>query len=330
VASKLETDHVGNNWQRFPIRRIEDLRNAVFGAELEATQMAGPRLRGSLVFGASHGIVFSSGLIGGKVALQGALAEDAITLSLGLRLGRESRQWLSTVGDGDVAVHLPGDELDAIYGAGSLYVAATLTEERLAVEAECNGLPLEKRLLRGTGLYPIAVPAATMAQIARQVAIRHGSGSDGVTPGLGDEVLRVMLDHFSRRPSGGHGRVQPRGRARIVRLAREHIRENLAKPIHMRDLAVAAGTSVRTLHRSFVEVLEETPHGFVRRLRLHRIRRELVSGSEISGTVASVAGRWSPGRDLGRLSGHYRALFGETPSATRALNFARAESGEWL
>ncbi|WP_394893694.1 DUF1214 domain-containing protein [Mesorhizobium sp. AaZ16] len=48
-------------WHRFDIRRIEDLSNAVLGAELEAIQMAGPRIRGSLAFAARDGIIFSSG-----------------------------------------------------------------------------------------------------------------------------------------------------------------------------------------------------------------------------------------------------------------------------
>jgi hypothetical protein len=54
-------------WRRFPVRRIEDLRNAVLGADLEAMQMAGPPPSGSLAFRASRGIVFSTGLIDGKV-----------------------------------------------------------------------------------------------------------------------------------------------------------------------------------------------------------------------------------------------------------------------
>jgi hypothetical protein len=48
-------------WHRFDIRPIEDQGNAVLGAELEAVQMAGPRIGGSLAFAARDGIVFGSG-----------------------------------------------------------------------------------------------------------------------------------------------------------------------------------------------------------------------------------------------------------------------------
>jgi AraC-like DNA-binding protein len=64
-------------------------------------------------------------------------------------------------------------------------------------------------------------------------------------------------------------------------------------------------------------VLDETPQSYVRKLRLHRIRRHLASDAEVLCTITVVANQWGIS-ELGRLSGWYRDLFGELPSETRA------------
>ncbi|HMO28923.1 helix-turn-helix domain-containing protein [Enterovirga sp.] len=69
-------------------------------------------------------------------------------------------------------------------------------------------------------------------------------------------------------------------------------------------------------HRTFQEVLDETPYSYVLKLRLHRIRHVLVSDAELSCTIASIANLWGI-TELGRFAGHYQELFGELPSETR-------------
>ena len=79
----------------------------------------------------------------------------------------------------------------------------------------------------------------------------------------------------------------------------------------------AAATSHRTLHRAFQMVLDETPYSYVQKLRLHRIRHELVSEAEAASTITSAAHRWNI-PELGRFAAWYRDLFGELPSETLA------------
>jgi len=80
-------------------------------------------------------------------------------------------------------------------------------------------------------------------------------------------------------------------------------------------IASAAATSHRTLHRAFHVVLDETPYSYVLKLRLHRIRHELVTDAEAACTITRVAHRWNIA-DMGRFAGWYRDLFGELPSQT--------------
>jgi AraC-like DNA-binding protein len=322
--------HAAWLWHRFNIRKIEDLGNAVFGAELEAIQMAGPRVRGSLAFAARDGIVFSSGLIDGRVAIRGPLSQDAMTLGVGLRFGPGSRYWLNEVADGNVCVVLAGDEFDAFYTAGSLYVTATLLPERLEKEAAREGLALDRSLLGRSGLHPQPIPSRSLVRLRREAARIHQSDkAANLQTDVGGALLRAVIEHYARMPSTGDGRTNPIGRARIVHRAREYIRENLGAPISLDALAKAAGTSRRTLYRAFSEVLEDTPQSYVRRLRLHRIRRELIAESEAC-RFSAIARHWGTGTDMGRLSGRYQDLFGEKPSATLALCDARQQAITWL
>jgi AraC-like DNA-binding protein len=312
-------------WHRFEIRRIEDLGNAVLGAELEAVQMAGPPIRGSLAFAARDGVIFSSGLINGNIAVSGPLSQEAITLAVGLRFGPGSRHWLNAVSEGDVGIFLPGDEHDALYTSGSLYVTATLSAKRLREEAAREGLVLDRGMTSRTGLHSRPISARSLVWLRSRVARIHDSGA-----ALGEDqhkvgcaMLRAVIEHYASMPDGGEGRIRPAGRARIVHRAREFIRENLAAPISLDAIAAAAGTSRRTLSRAFHEILEDTPGTYVRRLRLHRIRRELVSKAAAGCTVSisMIAASWGI-REPGRMSGWYRELFGERPSETLATYLA--------
>lgn len=311
-------------WHRFEIRQIEDLANAVLGADLEAIQMAGPPVRGSLIFAARNGVLFSSGLIQGKVAISGPLSQDAVTLGVGLRFGPGSRHWLNTVNDGDVGVFMPGDEHDAFYTEGSLYITATLSRERLEEEAARDGLALAPTLMSGTGLHSRPLAPRMLARLRSQVASIHvdGNANSDRQDEVGCAMLRTIFEHYARVPRSGDGRIHPLGRARIVVRARDFIRANLDRPITLNSLAGAAGTSRRSLSRAFVEVLQDTPGNYVRRLRLHRIRRDLASETEARCTVSMIAAKWGIG-EAGRMSGWYRELFGEHPTETRARQAVR-------
>jgi AraC-like DNA-binding protein len=306
------------SWTILPISRIEDLRDAVPGAGLEATQMSRATVGGSLAFARMDGIVYSSGLIGGTVALTGPLSEDKLTLGIGLHFGPGTRHWMEEVATGVAGAFHPGDEHDALYPPGSLYAAVTLTPARLEAEAARAGLVLDAKTLGGTRMHPRRVPPATVARLRRGMERVHaGAAPDPHVRSVGRELLAATIAHYAREPHPLAGRSDPQGYARIVARARLYIAEHLAEPISLEALAAAAFTSERTLHRAFLNVLGEPPQPYVRRLRLHRIRRDLAPGPEIACTVAIVANQWGIG-ELGRLAAWYRDLFGELPSETLA------------
>jgi AraC-like DNA-binding protein len=132
-----------------------------------------------------------------------------------------------------------------------------------------------------------------------------------------------MLMHFARPPRFQVGGTDPRGLARIVARARAFIHANLDQPLSIDKIASAAATSHRTLHRAFHIVLDETPYSYVLKLRLHRVRHELVTDGGVACTITSAAHRWNIA-ELSRFAVWYRDLFGELPSHTLMRQHQRA------
>lgn len=117
--------------------------------------------------------------------------------------------------------------------------------------------------------------------------------------------------------------VQERLAAQCPPLAPRHVRRVeeylLAHPheaITPDRLAEIAGVSVRSLFLGFQRYRGISPMKFLRELRLHRVRDELLLAPEGT-TVTEVALRWGF-YHLGRFAQEYRALFGQSPSQTRA------------
>jgi AraC-like DNA-binding protein len=306
-------------WTRIPIASVEDLTDVVLGAGLEATQMSRVPVTGSLAFAAfDDGLTCSSGSIGGRVTLTGPLSASLVTLGAGLVFVPGTRHWLNEVTSGVVGVFLPGDEHDAFYPSGCMYAAVTLAAERLEQMAARHDLVLDAKSLGGTRIdanRKLPVPDLSRLQMWFE-RIHAGQLADAANARMvGMQFLDSMILHFARPPHFHPGGTDPRGLARIVARARAFIHANLDQPLSIEKIADAAATSHRTLNRAFHVVLDETPYSYVQKLRLNRIRHELVTDAEAACTLTMVAHRWNI-PEMGRFAAWYRDLFGELPSQT--------------
>ena len=203
-----------------------------------------------------------------------------------------------------------------------------LTREAFAPFSEVIDVPEGRLLLQSLRMKPLEPHALTW--LKEHVALVHGGGarSEGISAAVGGRLLRDVLTHYAEQAPSGDGRVKLSGSAQIVHHALEYIRNNLTRPIGIDALAEAVGASRRSLYRAFSEVLGDTPQNHVRRLRLHRIRGELIANSET--TIAAAAHHWGAGQDLGRLSRSYRDLFGENPSSTLAIRRTLRPDDKWM
>lgn len=87
------------------------------------------------------------------------------------------------------------------------------------------------------------------------------------------------------------------------------------KPFYLPEICAAVGVGERTLRSACREHLGMSPMRCLALRRMHLVRRALLHAIPSTTTVTRIAtdhGFW----ELGRLSVNYRAMFGETPSAT--------------
>jgi len=107
----------------------------------------------------------------------------------------------------------------------------------------------------------------------------------------------------------------PSGPAPVKR-ALDFISDNADRPLTARDIAAAAGTSVRSLQRAFRERLGVSPMAHLQQTRLDRVHSELDAASRADGaTVTDVAARWGF-THLPRFAAAYRRRYGCLPSQT--------------
>jgi len=97
-----------------------------------------------------------------------------------------------------------------------------------------------------------------------------------------------------------------------------YMEANADEPLTPQDLARVGCMSVRTLHASFKKLIGESPMSFLRRLRLDRVRAELLHSDSAQVRVTDVAMRWGF-LHPSRFAQQYRDRFGEPPSATLRL-----------
>jgi len=104
---------------------------------------------------------------------------------------------------------------------------------------------------------------------------------------------------------------------RICRMARAFVEEQLAEDAmpSIVEICARVGASRRALEYSFQDYVGISPHEYLRRCRLNRVRAVLRSSDPRQATVSDVAMRFGFFH-LGRFAREYARLFGELPSRT--------------
>ncbi len=125
---------------------------------------------------------------------------------------------------------------------------------------------------------------------------------------LGDAVAAAFDETPSLAPAGAVGTA-------TVRFAREWMVANARRPLTIADVSAATGVSARGLQAAFQRHVGVRPMQFLREARLAGVRADLLAGDPANTTVAEVARSWCF-QHLGRFSGYYAEVFGETPSET--------------
>lgn len=129
------------------------------------------------------------------------------------------------------------------------------------------------------------------------------------------DLLPLLINALKSRDDGES--IRPYPRADIVKVAQEFMELNLQRPLTLADICQAVHASKRSLHYGFQDMFGMGPMAFLKVLRLHAIRRFLLSADPKSLQVKEVANAWGF-CSMGHFSRDYKKLFGESPSQTLA------------
>jgi AraC-like DNA-binding protein len=123
-------------------------------------------------------------------------------------------------------------------------------------------------------------------------------------------LVRCLTDGVSFQMTRGGRRYDL-----IVAKFEEYLEAHPNIPLYLPEICAAVGVAERTLRNACVEHLGMGPIRYLALRRMHLVRRALLRAGSSTTTVTRIAtdhGFW----ELGRFSANYRAMFGETPSAT--------------
>ena len=133
---------------------------------------------------------------------------------------------------------------------------------------------------------------------------------------LEQAIIETMVDCLS----GGRideEKAAVRQHAAIMRRFHLVIEKHVDEPIYVPELCRAIGASQRTLRVCCQEHLGMGPKRFLLLRRMNMVRRALQESTPMTSTITEIATRYGFWQ-FGRLAAEYKALFGETPSATLA------------
>ncbi len=134
---------------------------------------------------------------------------------------------------------------------------------------------------------------------------------------LRDQALTLFVDALKLSSSNADSDDAPKlSRARqLVRLAEDFVNNSPNLSVRMIDLCQATAVSERTLQYAFQTCLGISPINYLKRLRLHHVRRELKSADPKTATVSAIACQFGF-LHFGEFAQAYKAQFDETPSQT--------------
>lgn len=177
---------------------------------------------------------------------------------------------------------------------------------------------------------------AQTLRLRPQLDLRHGSGahwwqlmhylasllqpggehpSSGLHTAMLEDHVLAMLLRVAWAPATT-GRAPASATRPRLRQLEDFIEAHLDQPLTVADLARAVNSSVRLVQQLFARERGTTPLAHIRRLRLERVRHDLLHPGP--GTrVLQTAARWGF-EHPGRFAAAYQQAFGESPSATLA------------
>lgn len=250
------------------------------------------------------------------VHIQGLSPEGMLVFSVPLGYAEEPLYWGSARADCTMPTMLPGP-LDVRLSHGHAQLVAMVTVKHLRQVMPEESYERFETAARSR-FFPLPPPVISAfaqwgCELLDAVESRPGMFNN---PTVCEEILQELISHLlqisanlpPQRPiSSLPARQLGLGRAL------EYLRYRMDSRLSIEELYRVAGVSERTLRYAFREEYGLSPTEFMRRRRLHAVRRQLNTSDREHTTVSEVAARYGF-TELGRFAAEYRRLFGVRPS----------------
>lgn len=200
--------------------------------------------------------------------------------------------------------------------------------EVMAVADEPSDLLLVVADVSRLGLSSVAVPPMVICDGDEETEAAKAwfvsllaTGSDdaaGLSPELQALLPDLVADRLlalTRRPLRDGTVIHGHGAYEIFRRTQALIEEEVHEPLTVAALSRRLDLPAEILREAFLETVGTGPSAWLRRQRLNGAHRDLNRAGETGETISQIAMRWGFWH-LGRFSGYYADLFGETPSQT--------------
>jgi AraC-like DNA-binding protein len=235
-------------------------------------------------------------------------AQQSPFVHSGVRLGPE-----------DIVCPALGDEHHVRFPAGGTLSSCSMTAADLAF----FGRMLTGRELRAPPTNHVIRPQVHLMSRLRNVHSEVVSlaaktpdilAVPEVGKAVGQALIRAAVACLADSDEENKARVNGAG-GRAMRRFEELLDARPDEPLYIPEICAAAGVGERSLRAYCQEHLGMSPHRYLWLRRMNLARRALVHADAKTTTVTGIATHYGFG-ELGRFAVSYRALFGESPSAT--------------
>ncbi len=250
------------------------------------------------------------------IMAHGALAVDWLTIGLAMDDGLPFSINGRRADYHGIQVYAPGSELLYRSWAMSRWAAVQVRLDHLhAAAAEVGGVTLQ---IPAHGMMHQPIPEDRLAILRGGIeaciaAGRSGAFSHHLVRTLWATRLLHLLVQALADPALPGGHPAPAGRTRSVWRALVAMRDHLDEDMDLEAIGRMTGMSARTLQIACKHIVDLSP---IRLLRIERLTRARSALLHSDAHVTEIALRCGFNH-LGRFSGEYRRLFGESPRDTR-------------
>jgi AraC-like DNA-binding protein len=300
------------------VSSIDHLRQPIADADVEIVQLGRGQLSGSLTKAIFPTLAFSKTDFSLPLRSCGILGTTNLTICMLLGSDGRSASWGHRLQPGDVFFSAPGRNFDAVWGQRSEVAGISIAPEAIAAMFAGEPALADVAFWLSNRQYPCE-PHLREAIVRR---VQQISSWLVQTPGLSDTAAdfwqRALIEAFTSvfvqtMPPDISATIP--STVRLVREVENYLNVHSQRAVHVSELCAVLGTSRRTLHRAFHDVLGIGPIAFLRHHRLCSVHSRLRQGHPSTTHVTDVATEFGF-LELGRFSHYYATLFGEYPSQT--------------